>query len=165
MPQEPAPYIATLVVISCGKAKLWDRALGAGPHPAKDAYTGSLFRLCRRYAEARAPGAWAILSAKYGFLHPDDLITQYNTRFGRDADAIGVEDLRRQWLERFPTVRTVVSLASNAYDQRLIKALPGGVVLERPLRGKNLFQRSPWLKSSIADLVRTRATETTNDRA
>ena len=139
-----------LVVVGCGKAKVWDRNPGAGAVPACDAYASSLFKLCRRYAIAVAGDRWAILSAKYGFLRPADLIMQYNTAFGKNADAISVAELRAQWRQRFRHVRTVVSLASRAYNERLAAAVAETVRLEMPLAGLNLFQRTAWLSRAAA---------------
>src|SRR5260370_5701944 len=89
-----------LIIVSCGKAKIWDRLPNSGAVPARDAYVSSLFKVCRRYAEATGK-PWTILSAKYGFLNPTEPITQYNMEFGKDDDAITNADLRRQWISRF----------------------------------------------------------------
>jgi hypothetical protein len=135
----------TLIVVSCGKAKIWDRAPEIGAVPARDAYASALFKLCRGYAE-RKRCEWVILSAKYGFLDPAQLITNYNVAFGKSREAISTDELRRQWVERFTHVRRVVSLASKAYDARLISATGEDVTLETPLKGLGLFQRMAWLK-------------------
>ena len=44
-----------------------------GSRSAGDAYTGAPFTVNRQYGEASG-GDWVILSAKYGFLLPTDLI-------------------------------------------------------------------------------------------
>lgn len=64
---------SVLVVIPCGRSKVWDRHPDSGPVPAAEAYTGAPFALNRRYAE-RFGNAWVILSAKYGFVAPTFLI-------------------------------------------------------------------------------------------
>ncbi len=70
-----------LVIIGCGKGKIWDKYPDAGPTMAKDAYTGSYFRANRRYAEAQGCD-WMILSAKYGLIEPDFIIPgPYNVTF------------------------------------------------------------------------------------
>jgi hypothetical protein len=72
-----------LVIVPCGAAKIWDTSPQAGPVPACQAYTGTPFKLNRTYAE-RFGSEWVILSAKYGFLHPDDdLDGPYNVTFKR----------------------------------------------------------------------------------
>jgi len=60
-----------LILVGCGARKLAHAA------PAKDLYTGPLFRAARAYAEAHAD-AWYVLSAKYGLVHPDRVIEPYN---------------------------------------------------------------------------------------
>ncbi|GGM16688.1 DUF6884 domain-containing protein [Deinococcus aerophilus] len=63
----------TLVIVPCGASKIWARQPDLGAVMAKDAYTGPPFVLHRQYAE-RFGDAWMILSAKYGFLAPDDFL-------------------------------------------------------------------------------------------
>src|SRR5262249_45553509 len=70
-----------LVVIACGKKKVWDEAPERGPCAAKDAYTGRFFAINRRYAERFGSDGWMILSSRFGFLYPETLITNYNTTF------------------------------------------------------------------------------------
>src|SRR5437016_3886754 len=89
----------TLVVVSCGKAKVWDRYPDAGPIKANEAYVSSLFKLCRRFAENQRGAQWTILSAKHGFLEPTTAITAYNVAFSKNADAIGMDVLRAQWAQ------------------------------------------------------------------
>jgi hypothetical protein len=56
-----------LVVVPCGRSKLWDREPDRGSVFAAEAHTGTPFRLNRQYAE-RFGDAWVVLSAKYGFV-------------------------------------------------------------------------------------------------
>ena len=71
----------TLVVVPCGQSKIWDRHPGIGAVAAREAYTGAPFVVNRAYAE-RYADAWVILSAKYGFLSPNDLVDgPYNVTF------------------------------------------------------------------------------------
>jgi hypothetical protein len=64
----------TLCIVPCGKQKLWKSNPAAGPTPAREVYTGSYARKCQEYASVFYPSAYVILSAKYGFLWPNDLI-------------------------------------------------------------------------------------------
>jgi hypothetical protein len=61
-------------LISCGAAK---RA--HGPWAAADLYTGSVFRMARRYVEATCD-EWAILSAEHALLMPDEPVMPYERR-------------------------------------------------------------------------------------
>lgn len=87
----------TLVVVPCGLAKVWDREVGRGATQARDAYTGSPFKVNRKYAERHAD-RWVILSAKYGFIDPDFLIPgPYNVTFKRPSpEVVTVQRLREQ---------------------------------------------------------------------
>jgi len=40
-----------LVIVPCGKRTIWDKHPDQGPTRADDAYTGTPFKLNRRYAE------------------------------------------------------------------------------------------------------------------
>lgn len=74
-----------VALVGCGKTKLRSAA------PAKDLYTGPLFRMARAYAE-RTCDAWAILSAKHFLVMPDEVIEPYDLRL-EDLDV----DYLRQW--------------------------------------------------------------------
>jgi len=86
-----------LVVVPCGKAKIWARNPQAGPTAAADAYVGAPFIVNRRYAEL-AGGDWVILSAEHGFLRPADVVPgPYETTFKRQStNPIGPGALREQ---------------------------------------------------------------------
>ena len=89
--------MSTLVIIPCGKAKVWDKNPALGAVAAKDAYNGTPFRTNLAYAEATG-NRWMILSAKYGFIEPDFSVPEtYNVKFGKRATKpISVEELRIQ---------------------------------------------------------------------
>lgn len=77
----------TYTLIGCGSAKLLH------PAPARDLYTGSLFRAARGHAEATGR-PWAIASALHGVLLPDTVIEPYDVRLPtREAE-------RDAWGER-----------------------------------------------------------------
>lgn len=86
-----------LVIVSCGKAKIWAKHPQAGPTAAADAYVGAPFTVNRRYAE-QIGGSWVILSAKHGFLRPADIVPgPYETTFKRrSTNPIGPAALRKQ---------------------------------------------------------------------
>jgi hypothetical protein len=86
----PADYTRIRVaLVGCGKTKRTHRA------PARDLYTGSLFRAARRYAEAAVAArhieAWFILSARHGLVHPDMVLDPYEaTMGGKTVDQLDV---------------------------------------------------------------------------
>jgi hypothetical protein len=61
----------TVALIACTKQKLPQAA------PAKELYTGDLFKKSRAYAEANTD-EWWVLSARYGLVHPDEVIAPYD---------------------------------------------------------------------------------------
>lgn len=72
----------TLCIVPCGSRKIWDKNLNAGPTKARQVYIGPFAKKCKEYAEAFYPSSWCILSAKYGFLFPDDIVPgPYNVSF------------------------------------------------------------------------------------
>jgi len=87
-----------LCIVPCGNKKIWDRRPDIGPQKAKNVYIGPLAIKCREYAERFFPSSWVILSAKYGFLFPEDLIpAAYDVTFNeRDANSITLKELRIQ---------------------------------------------------------------------
>jgi hypothetical protein len=70
----------TLIIVPCGARKIWHSNPQAGERPAKEAYTSQLFKAYRDYAQAFGT-EWRILSAKYGIMHPDQLIQNYDCKF------------------------------------------------------------------------------------
>jgi len=89
--------MATLIVVSCGKKKIWNLKPSAGPTAARNAYVGTPFRVNKEYAE-RFADRWVILSAKYGFVDPDFVIPEnYDVTFkDRRTNPIGIDRLRQQ---------------------------------------------------------------------
>lgn len=127
-----------LVVVPCGKAKIWARNPQAGPTAAADTYTGAPFTVNRRYAE-QAGGDWLILSARYGFLWPASLIPgPYETTFKqRSTDPIGPTALREQvkqlGLDRYAEV---IGLGGKEYRAAIEAAFEGTPVrLSFPFAG------------------------------
>ena len=131
-----------LYLVSCVSQKL------AGPAPAKDLYTSSLFRKARSYAEAGG-GPWFILSAKHGLLHPEEVIGPYNLTLNHMPAA-----QRRQWaavvfsqLEpHLNGIESVVFLAGQRYWEILKSMLEArGVDVRIPMEGLRIGEQLSWL--------------------
>jgi hypothetical protein len=131
----------TLVVVPCGKAKIWDREPAAGPTPAKDAYVGAPFKVNRQYAE-RVGDAWVVLSAKYGFLRPDDPVNgPYDVTFNRASSGpIHPSKLREQALALgLEEYERVIGLGGSQYRRVINEAFAGlGLRLQFPFAGTKL---------------------------
>lgn len=111
----------SLYVVPCGKAKIWDKEPRRGATPARTAYTGSFASGTRAYAESTG-APWIVLSAKYGFLWPDELVPgPYNVTFSRpSAEAISIRALRQQVREKgLDNFGEIVAIVGSAYAKRL----------------------------------------------
>ncbi len=140
MAREDLGAVSILVIVPCGKAKIWDRYPTAAPTPAERAYVGAPFKVNSDYAR-RTSDAWMILSAKYGFLDPGDPIPgPYNVSF-KDPRSRPIEivTLRKQvedrGLRRFDTV---IGLGGKEYREVLRLSLAPKPV-EFPFAGLSLF--------------------------
>jgi len=72
----------SLCIVPCGKKKIWDTDPSRGPTQALHVYSGPLVKKCIEYARKFHPHSWVILSAKFGFLFPSDVIPgDYNVSF------------------------------------------------------------------------------------
>ncbi len=134
-------------LVGCGARKL-DR-----PAPARELYTGTLFRLASAYAE-RACDEWYVLSALHGLVHPDEVLSPYDLTLagvpvaGRWAWAAGVLDgLETLGLCREDTHWVI--LAGRTYREFLMPDLRGTV--EVPLDGLRIGQQIARLKELLED--------------
>lgn len=140
-----------LVVIGCGLSKLERRA------PARELYTGSLFRSCRRFAEATG-APWGILSALHGFVRPEQELDPYDARLPSGQQWLALQE-RVRWgraaadalLRAHSNVLggAVICLAGADYADALRVGLePFRVRMLEPLRGLGLGQRRGWLRQA-----------------
>ncbi len=141
MAREDLGAVSILVIVPCGKAKIWDRYPTAGPTPAERAYVGAPFKVNSDYAR-RTSDAWVILSAKYGFLDPVDAIPgPYNVSFkdprSRPIEIVTLrEQVEDRGLRRFDTV---IGLGGKEYREVLRLSLAPKLV-EFPFAGLSLFE-------------------------
>lgn len=127
----------TLVIVSCGRRKVWDDNPRTGPTRACDAYTGLFFRKNRSYAETFGD-AWAILSAKHGLLAPEKIIREnYNQSFRARGETITPRDLRAQVLESgYHKFARIVVLGGREYAAAIKEAYAGtGIPIDWPYEG------------------------------
>lgn len=93
----------------------------SGQHRAVDLYEPSrLFRAQRRYAEAYAD-KWFILSAKYGLIHPTQLVSYYDMEIS--------EQYSEQWQE--------------ALDNKIERITRGDIHVE-VIAGGDYLERLEW---------------------
>lgn len=118
-------------LVACSSRKGADRAR------ARDLYTGVLFRRSIAYFEARGI-PWAVLSAKYGVVLPDEEVEPYNVRLKDLSFAT-----RRAWAvnvaaalhKRWPDAAYFEVLAGQEYRAALQKT---GLPIVAPLAGMSI---------------------------
>ena len=118
----------TLYVVPCSATK--NRALRDQPMLAKDAYTGTAFKICRAELE-RQILKWCILSASYGFIWPTTTIEWYDEKMTPVTEETCWDECfgfitNRQYGRLMTAERTVV-LGSRLY------ANAAAVLLRRPV--------------------------------
>jgi hypothetical protein len=144
--------LQTLVVIPCGKAKIWDKTPDCGPIMAKDAYVGPPFKVNRKFAEKFAD-KWIILSAKYGFIDPDFIIPEnYDVSFTRKCTrSISLESLLEQFSKRkdLHGYDVVIALGGVAYTEKVVKVFNDISQVIVPTRGLRQGEAMRMLNSLL----------------
>lgn len=124
-----------LCIIPCGSAKVWDSNPNAGPQKAEDVYTGVFAASCQRYARAFFDH-WVILSAKHGFLFPDDMVPEaYNISFIKpSSETISIEALEHQAIQLgLLEFEEITVLGGKHYVDRVKAIFKSGQQIELPL--------------------------------
>lgn len=102
-------------VISCGMVKRPQAT------QARDLYIGGLFVLQRKYISL-VTDEWYILSAKYGLVHRDQVISPYEQslkRYNAKQYEVWLKHVRHQVRATFPTSTKFVSTAPLLYRAAL----------------------------------------------
>lgn len=144
----PHKKVRHIYLIGCGKKKKSE-----GEHPAQELYRGNLYRERRHYVIARAHAAqWGILSAKYGFLVPQDVIKSYDLHLSaldKSARMVWAERVWGAILARWPNVRTVEVHAGWTYLDCLVAKAPQQVEeITCPTSGLGLGQQLGFYKEA-----------------
>ena len=115
--------MAALVIVPCGKSKIWDKNPKVKNVKARDVYTGAPFKVNREYAECFRFD-WVILSAKYGFLEPDQIIQEnYNVTFNDPlTNPISLDDLKKQVEKKYSHYSCIVALGGRTYSEIVSQA-------------------------------------------
>ena len=129
--------MTTLCITPCGKKKIWLKYPKAGPTEAKKVYTGPFAKKCKEYAENFYPDSWCILSAKYGFLFPEDIVPEsYNVSFNDiGTNPITLKELKIQIEEKdIEDFDEFVVLGGKNYVKIISDLLPNKYI-QKPLEG------------------------------
>lgn len=146
--------MSVLCIIPCGRSKIWDERPNAGPTQARFVYTGSFATKCREYAEKFYPTSWCILSAKYGFLFPNDIIPgPYDVSFNdKSTNPLSVSDLAIQVIERrLDRFEKIVVLGGRNYRIMIRGAFPQKEVLAPLEHCKGIGYMMGLLKKAMAN--------------
>lgn len=141
----------TLCIVPCGKRKIWEKISDVGPQKAKDVYIGPYASKCIQYAQIFYSESWCILSAKYGFLLPDDIIPEtYEVTFKKKStNPIIKDELVSQVLEKgLDSYKAIVVLGGKVYCD-LIDILIKGKNISKPLYGSGLGTAIKRLNEAI----------------
>ncbi|WP_077622223.1 DUF6884 domain-containing protein [Sediminibacillus massiliensis] len=146
--------MSQLFIIPCGKKKIWDKYEHAGPVAAKRAYIGTFHRLCENYAK-QFGDRWVTLSAKYGYLDPEDIVeANYDLTFGDKTNGvITPARLKEQVLEkRLDRYIEVIVLTGKKYKPIVFGSFPDTQTITFPLldcSGIGMMQQR--LKRAVQD--------------
>lgn len=142
-----------IVLIGCGSAK---RSISV---PARDLYTGTLFRARRAYAEmleAERGYPWWIISARYGLVRPDVEIAPYDRKISdlapvdRAAWYVGVlQELLTVLDDRADPRGIVLEMHAGAeYTEQLRDvARAVGFKVDWPVEGRGIGEQMAWYKN------------------
>ncbi len=122
----------TLCIVPCGNKKIWDKNPKAGSTKAKYVYIGPFAKKSREYAMRFYPSSWCILSAKYGFLFPNDIVPGlYNVRFNdRKTNPITTKELSAQVKEKeLDSYGQIVILGGKNYVEMANKVFSSKEIL------------------------------------
>ena len=146
--------VGTVYLVSCVSKKLKRRAR------TRDLYISAWFVKARAYVE-RTGNRWFILSAKYGLVSPDQVLSPYELTLNSMSTT-----QRRAWAERVkrqmdksrPPTGHIVILAGSRYREFLIDYLRDRARAVRvPMRGRGIGSQLQYLTKARANGRRVRA--------
>ncbi len=136
----------TLIIVPCGKKKIWDENPSTGRTHARYAYTSNYFKLCMQYAE-KFSDVWVIFSGTYGIIEPDFLVDNYDTRL-KTTDEF--RNKIKGQLKPFISFYSFVSLCGEEYSQILKGVVqPSGLNFYTPLEGLRIGMRQKRIKECL----------------
>lgn len=150
-----------LCIVPCGRQKIWDRYPYRGPTPAREAYIGPFSKKCIEYAERFYPHSYRILSARYGFLRPEQEIENYNITF-RDPEAIPNGDLINQVIEQgLVNYDQIIILGGLLYREKVRDVFSQAAIILglqepqiiAPLEGLRIGQQIQRINLAIEDNI------------
>ncbi|MGY2001713.1 DUF6884 domain-containing protein [Blastococcus sp. SYSU DS1024] len=137
-----ADPVAEVVLVGCSGSK------ATGSAPAAELFTGAAFRKARDLA-VRCGRPWYVLSAKFGLLHPEEVVAPYDVYLPKQSAryrSAWAEWVVAQLGERHDLRGlTVEAHAGSAYCEPLVGPLArAGATLVQPLAGLRQGERLAW---------------------
>ncbi|ASN05959.1 DUF6884 domain-containing protein [Virgibacillus necropolis] len=131
--------MSQLCIIPCGKKKIWDKEPNRGATQVKDTYIGTFHTLCRNYA-LQFTDQWVVLSAKHGFLMPEDIVDEnYDVTFNqKEKEIITLERLQHQVkAKRLDQVEELIILTGKKYKKVIEGSFDDRMPMKFPLEAYN----------------------------
>lgn len=121
---------------------------------AKDVYIGNLARKCQEYACMFYPTSYFILSAKYGLLHPDDIIPEtYDVTFDNPrTNPISIPELIENASQKgILNTECIISVMPKVYTQIVRQVFPNSRIVEPLLKCKDKEEMMALLNKAMID--------------
>lgn len=142
-----------ITLIGCGATK------GESKSSAADMYQSGYYHMNKTYAE-NSGNPWGILSAKHGFLDPEEWIEPYEHRLKKSEVSEWAEDTVYRLLEHLDETLEMDtesgleieilagSTYANALQNEIEKQNLGdfGITVTQPMKGMGIGKRQGWLK-------------------
>ncbi|ANS48422.1 hypothetical protein BM86_09165 [Bacillus thuringiensis] len=142
-----------LCIIPCGKKKIWDKHSNYGPMEAKDVYISPFGKACQAYASMFFEN-WVILSAKHGFLRPNDIVLKnYDLAFDSKSDeVISIEKLQKQMVDKSLLQFDEIVLLAGKKHKKVVTKLSPEEMITYPLEGcKGIGYMLQRLKEAVKE--------------
>ncbi|HDX9526073.1 TPA: hypothetical protein ROX84_001228 [Bacillus thuringiensis] len=142
-----------LCIIPCGKKKIWDKHSNYGPMEAKDVYISPFGKACQAYATMFFEN-WVILSAKHGFLRPNDIVLEnYDLAFDSKSDeVISIEKLQKQLVDKSLLQFDEIVLLAGKKHKKVVTKLYPEEMITYPLEGcKGIGYMLQRLKEAVKE--------------
>lgn len=138
---------------SMWKKKIWDKHSDYGPMEAKDVYISPFGKACQAYATMFFEN-WVILSAKHGFLRPNDIVLEnYDLAFDSKSDeVINIEQLQKQMVDKSLLQFDEIVLLAGKKHKKVVTKLYPEEMITYPLEGcKGIGYMLQRLKEAVKE--------------
>lgn len=146
-------------LVACSKSKRGEEERDR-EFRARKLYDSWLFNGRVEAVEAYC-GEWAIMSAKHGYVEPEDKLTWYDKRI-TELSPEGRRELAESVVENLPETSEVMILMGRDYAEPLKAALPDEMEVWDPMEGVGLYELRSELDDLVEDAQETEQTQITD---